>query len=84
MPSKTRPTTGVYRLTTTSPSTSVLYGIGAVGVYTTFGILEWVQDGSPAGNGHYQRGDIGITFYDDGTFVAVNGSESYSGTWALA
>lgn len=83
MANKTKPANGSWRLTTESPATSVVYAVSSAGLRTTFGILVWVQDGS-GDDGHFQKNGIGITFYDDGTFVAVNGSESFDGTWEAA
>lgn len=73
-----RPPNGPHTLTVSSPPSVVSYAFAPDGVRTTFGSLAWYDDPAPL---HCQRGSIGITFYDDGTFVAVNGSENYSGTW---
>lgn len=82
MPNKTRPGNGPIRMQTSSPPTDVVYQMTAGGLVTTFGTLGWVVDGEGEGNGHFQRQGVGITYYDDGSFVAVNGPDSYSGTWA--
>ena len=85
MANKTRPAAGSYRLTTDSPSTSVVYSVTNDGIPTTFGLLEWVVDGTPQStNGHYQSGSVGITFYNDGTFVGSNNGTPYTGTWTAA
>lgn len=78
MPATVKLAPGRYRLTTSSPTTVVYYDVDDTGIRSTFGILEWVDD--PDG-GHYQRGDIAVAPSADGSFVAVHGSESYSGTW---
>ena len=56
-------------MTTHNPATTVTYVFTADGVKTTFGLLTW-YDGPPV---HCEHGEVGITFYDDHTFVAVNG-----------
>lgn len=78
MPTPMRPSNGSHTLTTTSPgSTVVTYVFGDGGMETSFGILGW-DTGPPA---HFERGSVGVTFYDDGSFVAVNGAENHYGTW---
>ena len=85
MPATVRPSPGQYRFSTTNPTTSVIYGITMAGVVTTtFGTLPWVSDGEGENNGHFQRGTIGVTLFDDGSFVGSNGSETFTGTWAPA
>lgn len=72
---------GYYRLVTQPPGpvTTVIYSVTADGVLTTFGLLEWAQtqDGWVASSG-----SIGLRFFADGTFVAVNGAEEHHGSWA--
>ncbi len=70
-----RPPNGPHTLVTAG--TSVAYVFTDAGVQTTFGLLTW-RDGPPL---HLECGDVGITLYDDGHFVAVNGGVSYAGTW---
>lgn len=73
-----RPANGQHTLVVSSPPSVVTYVFSPDGIRTSFGTLAWYDDPAPL---HAQHGVIGITFYDDGTFVAVNGSESYAGTW---
>ena len=73
---------GVYRFTTTwqtPPSpTTVTYIVTEDTIKTTFGELEFHMD--PDG-GHYQVGAISLATSPDGTFVAINGGQSFGGTW---
>jgi hypothetical protein len=79
-----QPPPGTYRLTTdgtpTSPPTTVTYTVTPEGIPTTFGLLTWTENPPP---GMYRKGEIGLRFLssDPPVFVAVNGSESYSGTY---
>ena len=78
-----KPPNGSYSLTTDPqpglPSTTVRYTIDDDGIATTFGLLLWIELPPP---GMFKKGDIGLRFTDATHFVAVNGTDSYSGTYA--
>lgn len=70
---------GQYRFTTTNPPTTVVYTVDDEGMLTTFGKLLWTE--SPPDGGAYLLAAVGVSVYADGTFVAMNGSQAFSGTW---
>ncbi len=79
MPQGVKLTPGQYRLTTTNPPTTVVYTVDANGVNTTFGYLEWQDSGD--GTGAYINAQVGLMFFADGTFKAMNGAQQIPGTY---
>lgn len=80
MASPVRPPNGVHVFHMTDQNgntTHVSYRFTDAGMETSFGTLPW-EAGPP---GHFELGSIGMTPYDDGSAVAVNGSVSYAGSW---
>ena len=71
-----KPANGVYRLTTNgTPPVAVNYTVTDAGIPTTFGLMVWEEAGDC-----YRKGTIAIECTGEGTFIAVNGPDNYSGT----
>jgi hypothetical protein len=80
-----KPANGPYSLTTLPqpgvPSTTVRYEVTDEGIPTTFGLLVWVELPPP---GMFVHGDVALRFLDEDSFVAINGADSYEGSYAPA
>lgn len=71
-----KPSPGWYRLTTPgTPPIVVTYQVTPTAILTTFGPLLWEEAGDA-----FRKGDIAIQCSGVGTFIAVNGADSYAGT----
>ena len=80
-----KPANGAYSLTTDAQpglgSTTVRYVVTDDGIDTTFGRLLWVETPPP---GMFALPPIALRFEDSSHFTAINGSQSFTGSYAPA